>query len=302
MGLVQTNNLVKASTYKVCYYLFLSLRPKQWIKNTFIFAPLIFSRHLLEASLALRTLQTFVLFCLVSGAIYLLNDIADRERDRLHPRKRLRPVAAGLVSPWQAGVFALLLLILGLIWAFRLGWQVGSYTLAYAGQAMLYSLYLKHLVIIDVFLVALGFVLRVLTGASAIQVNVSAWLLASVTLLALFLALCKRRQELGCLEQAVKHRASLAEYSLPLLDQLITIVTSSTVVIYALYTSLGSENQYLMLTIPLVLFGLCRYLYLLHHHQGGGEPETLIFQDKPLGATIVLWVVACLFILYYGAT
>lgn len=296
---IETGSLVTVSTRKLWYYIFLSMRPKQWMKNAFIFAAILFSRHLLEVPLVLRTLQTFTIFCSLSGAVYLLNDIADRERDRLHPRKRFRPVAAGLISPWQAGIAAIFLLIIALSWSFWLGWQVGIISLVYAAQVIVYSFYLKHLVIIDVFVVAFGFVLRVLAGAAVIQVPVSAWLLVSVTLLALFLALCKRRQELTSLEKASEHRGILAEYSVPLLDQLITTVTSSTVVVYALYTSLGTENQYLMLTIPLVLFGLCRYLYLLHRHQGGGEPETLILQDKPLAATVLLWIVSCFLILYY---
>ncbi|MGB9661882.1 MAG: decaprenyl-phosphate phosphoribosyltransferase [Moorellaceae bacterium] len=299
MSSVDTGSLVTVSTRKLGYYLFISLRPKQWTKNAFIFAALLFSRHLLEIPLLWRTLQTFAIFCILSGAVYLLNDLADRERDRLHPRKRSRPVAAGLLSPWQAGIAAMSLLTVSLIWSFWLGWQVGIISLVYAAQVMVYSFYLKHLVIIDVFVVAFGFVLRVLAGAASIQVPVSAWLLVSVTLLALFLALCKRRQELISWEKASEHRGILAEYSVPLLDQLITTVTSCTVVVYALYTSLGADNQYLMLTIPLVLFGLCRYLYLLHRHQGGEEPETLILQDKPLAITILLWAASCFWILYY---
>ncbi|GFN22312.1 decaprenyl-phosphate phosphoribosyltransferase [Thermanaeromonas sp. C210] len=300
MSSVETGSLVTASQRRLWYYLFLSLRPKQWTKNTFIFAALLFSRQLLEVPLLLRTLQAFAIFCSLSGAVYLLNDIADRERDRLHPRKCLRPLAAGLISPWQAGTAAAFLLVVSLTWAFWLGWQVGVISLAYAALVIVYSFYFKNVVIVDVFVVAFGFVLRVLAGAASIQTRVSAWLLVSITLLALFLAFGKRRHELASLESASEHRGILAYYTLPLLDQLIATVTSSTVVVYALYTSLGTENHSLMLTIPLVLFGICRYLYLLYSHQGGGEPETLILQDKPLAATILLWVVSCFFLLYYG--
>lgn len=298
MSSVDTGSLVTTFQRRLWYYLFLSLRPKQWSKNAFIFAAILFSGRLLEIPLLLRGLQAFAVFCTLSGAVYLLNDLADREKDRLHPRKGLRPLAAGLISPRQAGTAAAFLLAVGLAWAFRLGWQVGIISLAYAALVVVYSFYFKNVVIVDVFVVASGFVLRVLAGAAAIQTRVSAWLLVSVTLLALFLALGKRRHELASLERPGEHRGILADYTLPLLDQLIATVTSSTVVVYALYTSLGTENHSLMLTIPLVLFGICRYLYLLYCRQSGGEPETLVLQDKPLAATVLLWITSCFFLLY----
>ncbi|AOQ24962.1 decaprenyl-phosphate phosphoribosyltransferase [Neomoorella thermoacetica] len=280
-------------------YLFLSLRPKQWTKNAFVFAAILFSRHLLELHPLVRTIQVFIIFCLLSGSTYLVNDLVDRERDRLHPRKKYRPIAAGLLPPLPAAVAAGITLAGSLSWAFALSWQVGLVSLAYALQTVAYSFYLKDMVIIDVFVVALGFVLRVVAGAAAIMVPVSAWLLIAVILLALFLALCKRRHELVSLDNATAHRGILSEYSVNLLDQMIATVTSATVVVYAIYTFIGAPRPYLMYTVPLVLFGICRYLYLTYRCQGGGEPESLVLKDKPLAATILLWAASCFVILYW---
>ncbi|GEA13937.1 decaprenyl-phosphate phosphoribosyltransferase [Moorella sp. E308F] len=300
MSLLETSGRAQAIMSRYFWrYLFLSLRPKQWTKNAFVFAPILFSRHLLDFPLLVRTIQVFVIFCLLSGGTYLVNDLVDRERDRRHPRKKHRPIAAGLLASLPAAAAAVIILAGSLTWAFTLSWQVGLISLTYALQTLAYSFYLKDMVLIDVFIVALGFVLRVTAGAAAIMVPVSAWLLIAVILLALFLALCKRRHELVLLDNATAHRRILAEYSLVLLDQLIATVTSATVVVYAIYTFIGAARPQLMYTVPLVLFGICRYLYLTYHRQGGGEPESLVLKDKPLAATILLWAASCFVILYW---
>ncbi|WP_338823798.1 Decaprenyl-phosphate phosphoribosyltransferase [Moorella humiferrea] len=300
MNLLETSGRAQAIMSRYFWrYLFLSLRPKQWMKNAFVFAAILFSRHLLDIPLVVRTIQVFVIFCLLSGGTYIVNDLVDRERDRYHPRKKHRPIAAGLLAPLPAAASAVIILAGSLTWAFALSWQVGLVSLAYALQTVAYSFYFKNMVLVDVFVVALGFVLRVAAGAAAVMVPVSAWLFITVILLALFLALCKRRHELLLLDNATDHRGILAEYSMGLLDQLIATVTSATVVVYAIYTFIGAARPQLMYTVPLVLFGICRYLYLTYHRQDGGEPESLVLKDKPLAATVLLWVAGCFAILYW---
>ncbi|MBC7324127.1 MAG: decaprenyl-phosphate phosphoribosyltransferase [Moorella sp. (in: Bacteria)] len=300
MSLLETSGRAEALTNRYFWrYLLLSLRPKQWLKNAFVFAAILFSRHLLDIPLLVRAFQVFVVFCLISGGTYLINDLVDRERDRRHPRKKHRPIAAGLLPPLPATAAAVVILSGSLTWAFALSWQVGLISLTYTFQTLAYSFYLKQMVLVDVFIVALGFVLRVAAGAAAIMVPVSPWLLITVILLALFLALCKRRHELVHLDDAAAHRRILAEYSPGLLDQLIATVTSATIVVYAIYTFAGAARPQLMYTVPLVLFGICRYLYLTYRCQGGGEPESLVLKDKPLAVTILLWTAGCFIILYW---
>ncbi|MBE3573273.1 MAG: decaprenyl-phosphate phosphoribosyltransferase [Moorella humiferrea] len=300
MNLLETSGGAQAIMSRYFWrYLFLSLRPKQWTKNAFVFAAILFSRHLLDIPLLVRTIQVFVIFCLLSGGTYIINDLVDRERDRYHPRKKHRPIAAGLLAPLPAAAAAAITMAGSLAWAFALSWQVGLVSLAYALQTVAYSFYFKNMVLVDVFIVALGFVLRVAAGAAAVMVPVSAWLFITVILLALFLALCKRRHELLLLDNATDHRGILAEYSMGLLDQLIATVTSATVVVYAIYTFIGAARPQLMYTVPLVLFGICRYLYLTYHRQDGGEPESLVLKDKPLAATVLLWAAGCFAILYW---
>jgi len=283
------------------HYFIISLRPKQWTKNAFVFAAVIFSGHLTNVSLLLRVFQVLLIFCLLSGSNYLINDLVDRERDLAHPRKSKRPIAAGLLAPLPAALLAAVILAGSLGWAFILSWQVGLISLAYTLQTTAYTFYLKHMVIIDVFTVALGFVLRVAAGAAAIMVPVSSWLLITVILLSLFLALCKRRNELFLLdEDAAVHRYILGQYNLGLLDQLIATVASATIVVYAAYTFLGTNTPNLMYSVPLVLFGICRYMYLIYRHQEGDEPESLIFKDKPLAATILLWSFNCIAFMYFA--
>ena len=280
-----------------------TMRPKQWIKNVVVFAPLVFDEKLFQPDLFARTLLAFALFCLISSTVYIINDLVDIEKDRQHPRKRLRPLPAGVLSPRvavvAAGVFILISLPLAL-------WLNGGFSLILFSYLLLnvaYSFYLKHLVIIDVLVIAAGFVLRVAGGVAVVGVErFSPWLYLVVTLGALFLGFGKRRHELLLLdEDADAHRAILAEYTVPFLDQLIGLVTSTMVIAYSLYTFSAPnlpENHAMMLTIPFVLYGLFRYLYLIHVKKEGGAPDELVLSDKPLLATGLLWVLAVVLVLY----
>jgi 4-hydroxybenzoate polyprenyltransferase len=280
-----------------------SLRPRQWAKNLFVFAGLVFS-HQLFSPAALTALAAFVVFCALSGVVYLLNDVADRDRDRLHPEKRLRPIAAGRLGVRAALVLAGLLLVGGLGAAFALNVRFGLTAAAYVVLLGAYSAWLKHLVIIDVLSVAMGFVLRAVAGVVAIEAQISGWLLICTILLALFLALGKRRHEYLALGgEAAQHRPVLGEYSGPLLDQMIAVVTASTVTAYALYTmssdvAVRLHGSWLPATLPFVLYGIFRYLYLLYRRQLGGNPSELLLHDRALRLNTLGWVVAVLLILY----
>jgi len=284
--------------------LLLSLRPRQWIKNLFLFAGLVFSRNLLNLPLLWTVLAAFGLFCLLSGSVYLINDILDRQRDRRHPIKRLRPVASGQVPVNVALGVALALALGSLALSFHLQPAFGGVASAYFFLISAYSLWLKHYVIADVLAVAMGFVLRAVAGAVVIDVPISHWLLICTVLVALFLALGKRRHELVLLEEgAGEHRGILREYSPYLLDQMIAVVTASTVVTYALYTvSRGTVQKFgttrLIWTFPFVLYGVFRYLYLIHRRGSGGRPEEALLSDLALLLDVLLWAVATFLILY----
>jgi 4-hydroxybenzoate polyprenyltransferase len=284
--------------------LLLSLRPAQWTKNLIIFAGLIFGGRLLEPGAVATALAAFVVFCALSGVVYLVNDIADREADRQHPTKRLRPIASGAVPVGLAAATAALLAAGALGWAFWLqpafGWIGALYLILLA----LYSGPLKHTVIIDVITIAIGFVLRAVAGAVVIAVAISHWLLILTILLALFLALSKRRHELVLLAGgATGHRRILDEYSPYLLDQMISVVTASTIVAYAFYTvspetieKFGTDR--LVWTLPFPLYGIFRYLYLVHQREGGGSPAEMLLTDRPLLVCVALWAVAVTIIIY----
>jgi 4-hydroxybenzoate polyprenyltransferase len=282
------------------------LRPMQWSKNTVLFAALIFSKHLFILSSTLTVLAGFVCFCLVASGAYVMNDLRDCERDREHPLKSLRPLPAGRIGRGQAVVLALGLMTLGMIGAFLLGRDFGLLTLVYLGLQVAYTFVLKEVVIIDVMAIAAGFVIRAVAGGVIIDVPISPWLIICTFLLALFLGFSKRRHELVLLEgRATDHRTSLKEYSPYFLDQMISVVTASTVVAYAIYTvspevqeKLGTEQLYL--TIPFVLFGIFRYLYLVHQREEGGNPTQLLLRDRPLLADVVLWVVTASVLLYWA--
>jgi 4-hydroxybenzoate polyprenyltransferase len=283
--------------------LLVSLRPRQWVKNLFVFAGVIFSQQLLTP-LAWTALGAFAIFCGMSGAIYLFNDVADAERDRLHPTKRLRPIASGRISPATASVVGGLLLAGSLAAAFRINVPFGLGALGYAILLLAYSAWLKHLVILDVLTVAAGFVLRAVAGAVAVEAEISGWLLICTILLALFLALGKRRHEYRSLARdASSHRPILAEYSEGFLDQMISVVTASTVTAYALYTMSPEtvakfHTRLLPLTLPFVLYGIFRYLYLLYRRDLGGNPSDLVVSDRALLVDALLWMLATFAIIY----
>lgn len=288
----------------VALNLFLSLRPGQWTKNLLVFAGLIFGLRLFDPAAVLTAVEAFVVFCALSGAVYLMNDVADRESDRRHPLKSRRPIAAGVVSVRLAVSVAAGLSIVTLGAAFLISRPFGVVALAYLFLQGLYSGPLKHVVIVDVLTLALGFVLRAVAGAVAIDVSISHWLLVCTILGALFMALAKRRHELVLLaDGATSHRPILGEYSPYLLDQMISVVTASTLVAYIFYTISPETAEkfgtaWLGLTIPFPLYGIFRYLYLVHQREGGGSPSDLLLNDRPLLACVALWVVAVVLIIY----
>jgi len=285
--------------------LLLTLRPEQWIKNLLVFAGVMFGGRLLDVSSLWAAITTFAVFCALSSAVYIFNDIADREADRQHPLKSSRPIAAGDLSPAAAAFAGAGLAGAALAVATILTPRLGLVAAAYLVLLLLYSAALKHFVIVDVLVIAGGFVLRAVAGAVAVAVPISHWLLVCTTLLALFLALSKRRHELTLLgEVAVGHRRILEEYSPYLLDQMIAVVTASTLVAYTLYTTdaetaarLGTTR--LGLTVPFVLYGIFRYLYLVHQKRGGGSPSTMLVTDRPLLACVALWAASVAVILYF---
>jgi 4-hydroxybenzoate polyprenyltransferase len=284
--------------------LLLSLRPAQWTKNLIIFAALLFGARLLDPAAVGQALAAFAIFCILSGVVYLINDVADREADREHPVKRLRPVASGAVPVAAALATAAVLGTAALAAAFWLRVPFGVLAAAYLGLLALYSGPLKHVVIIDVLTIAVGFVLRAAAGAVAIAVPISPWLYVLTILLALFLALSKRRHELVLLaDRATGHRRILEEYSPYLLDQMISVVTASTLVAYAIYTVSPDtiekfHTNRLGLTLPFPLYGIFRYLYLVHQKEGGGSPSEMLLNDRPLLVCVALWAVTVALIIH----
>lgn len=281
-----------------------SMRPKQWIKNLLVFAAIIFSENLLVWGKLLRTIAAFVFFCLVSGAVYIINDVVDRENDRTHPKKRFRPIAAGELGVVPALTAAVVAVAVALIGGFYLDWRFGLVIAGYFMLQLAYSFVLKRVVVLDVMVVAAGFALRAISGTYVIAVQISPWLFVCTILLALFLALAKRRHELLFLEGGgISHRSVLGKYSETLLDQMIAVATSATVITYCLYTiapetvhKFGTHN--LILTMPFVLYGIYRYLYLVYRREEGGAPEKVFFTDVPLIINVVLWLLSVVLILY----
>jgi 4-hydroxybenzoate polyprenyltransferase len=272
-------------------------RPKQWTKNLLLFAALIFSGEFLHLDACLRSLLALVSFVLLSSAVYTFNDILDLSIDRGHPVKRLRPVASGRVRPEQAACFSAGLAFLGLLLSLSLGTGFLAVCAVYLASSAAYSLWAKHQVILDVFFLSFGFVVRAVAGGLAIGVPISDWLLLCATLLALFLGLAKRRSELTLLKSSAHaHRPALAEYTPALLDQMISVVTGSILLAYALYTV--DAHPYrgghpMMLTIPFVLYGIFRYLYLMHQKGMGGSPELVLLKDRSLQVAVILWAGVC---------
>jgi 4-hydroxybenzoate polyprenyltransferase len=281
-----------------------SMRPRQWTKNFFVFPALVFAHKLSDESAVVWTLAAFIIFCFLSSSVYLLNDIADAEQDRQHPTKRHRPIASGRLPLAVALPFSMLLASFGIALSFAVNRPFVLYAALYLGLNILYSFSLKHTVILDVLVVAIFFVLRAVAGAAAINVDISHWLLICTFLLALFIALSKRRHELVLLdENASAHRASLTEYSPYLLDQMIAVVTASALMAYTLYTvdqdtvmKFGSDH--LVYTVPFVAFGIFRYLYLIHQKGEGGDPDRIVVSDRPFLINFLLWAAVVAFALY----
>jgi 4-hydroxybenzoate polyprenyltransferase len=289
--------------------LLLSLRPGQWTKNLLVFAGLLFGnaslgRGLFDPPTLIRATAAFVIFCGLSGVIYVVNDVMDREADRRHPLKARRPIASGAL-PIAVALSAVVVIaggaLAGSAW---LGRNFFLVAVSYLLLQLLYSGPLKHIVIIDVLAISFGFVLRAVAGAVAVDVDISHWLLVCTTLLALFMALAKRRHEIVLLaHEATTHRPILREYSPYLLDQMIGVVTASTLIAYIFYT-ISPETQakfgtpWLELTIPFPLYGIFRYLYLVHQREGGGSPADMLLTDRPLLLCVALWAVAVALILY----
>ena len=280
-----------------------AMRPRQWPKNLFVFAALVFTRQMTDPHAVLLTLGAFVSFCLLSSAVYLLNDVADRERDRLHPVKRQRPIAAGRLSVGLALFASSTLAVLALGLALVLSHGFAAVAATYLLVNLAYSLKLKSVVILDVMLVASGFLLRAWGGAVVLGVAMSNWLVLCTGLIALFLGFVKRRQELASLGQDGTQREILREYSIPFLDQMISIVTASTLLAYALYafsTEVAEKlgTRWMGLTLPFVAFGIFRYLYLVHQRGEGENPSALVFSDRGLLINLALWGVAVVLALY----
>lgn len=282
----------------------ISMRPEQWTKNLFVLAGVLFGGRLLEPSSVLSAVMTLVAFCALSGSVYIINDVADRPGDQQHPLKRMRPIASGELPVRSAISSATAAAALGLGIALWIRPSLALVCVAYLALLILYSALLKHLVIVDVLTIAAGFVLRAVAGAVAVDVPISYWLLVCTTLLALFLGLSKRRHELTLLgDAAVGHRRILQEYTPYLLDQMIAVVTASTLIAYSVYATSPETAQrlgtdYLGLTIPFVLYGIFRYLYLVHQKRGGGNPAALLVTDRPLLACVMLWTTSVAIILY----
>ena len=300
------------------YALLVAIRPRQWTKNVIVFIGVIFAQRLFNLLAFERAMLAFVAFCLASSSVYLLNDLHDLEHDRMHPIKRLRPLASGaLPKGWAKFTIGILLIACAAVVALAFllplpspndvfAWLGGANILfaltlaSYLVLMVLYTVRLKHVVLIDVFIIASGFVLRILAGAVVIPVAISPWLYCVACFLSLFLALSKRRHELLLLqEQASTHRQILKEYSIPMLDQMITIVAAGTVMSYSLYTFRGpAEHDRMSITIPFVLYGIFRYLYLMYMHMQGGSPEEVLLSDRHILATVMLCTICILIVLY----
>lgn len=279
------------------------MRPRQWTKNGFVFVALFFDGKLLEAEYLLPTIGAFILLCLMSSAVYIMNDLADIESDRQHPVKKKRPLPAGTLNPQVALIAAIVFAIGSLVAGFLLNWQFGLVLLAYLLSQIAYSFWLKHVVLLDISIVTAGFVLRIAAGVTVIDVQrFSPWLYLFGGFLALFMVLGKRRHELTLLgSKADSHRAILKEYNLDLIDRLLGMVTTSAVVSYSLYTFLSEglpENHLMMLTIPFVLYGIFRYLYLIHVQETGGAPEEILLRDRPFQVTLVCFALVVFLTLY----
>ncbi len=283
------------------------LRPAQWSKNGLLFIPFVFSLNLhwdlddpvAAGTLFLRVVAGVLIFIGLSGATYIINDIIDRERDQAHPTKHARPIAAGHVTPTVATVVSIVLLVLSVSAAFLMSWLIGLVAVAYVGLTLSYSAFLKNVIIIDVMVVAAAYVIRVLAGAVVIDVPISEWLYVCTTLAALLISIGKRRAEVELMDaDAPNHRSTLEHYSLPLLDQMMAVVTPCALIAYALYTFTAPNlPPQMMLTIPFVIYGIFRYLKLAQKSNSLGAPERILWEDRPMMLSVAAWLVAIMAIL-----
>ena len=282
-----------------------TMRPAHWIKNLLVFAGLIFAEKIGDWHLSWLAFKAFLIFCLLSSAVYLINDVLDRECDRGHPLKKERPLASGKLSPGSCILTAMILALAALLWALALDVPFFTVGLSYFLLNVIYTVKLKHLVIVDVMTVAVGFVLRVLAGTVVIGVETSHWIMICTCLLSLFLGFAKRRHELVFLQSgAPTHRDVLVQYSPYFLDQMISVVTPSTLICYVLYTlsedtvaHVGSRN--LLFSVPFVMYGIFRYLYLIHERKGGGDPTRVLLTDISLLCAVVCWLAVVALVLYF---
>ncbi len=305
---VQGQMQATPSLWQIIRGLVRTMRPRQWIKNAFIFGALVFSEnHLWRSPAAIITVVTgFFVFCAAASSIYLINDIVDVDKDRAHPRKRNRPIAAGIVPIPLAAIASVVLLVTAVLGAwlvdgdFDFMWIIITYLVV---QGVLYSYVLKNIVIIDIFTIAAGFVLRAVAGAAVLDIAITPWLLLCMGLLALFLGLGKRRGELVLLDQgASSHRKILQEYSIEMIDQMLSIVTAATIIAYTLFTFTArtmplEPYPVMMITVPIVIYAIMRYIYLIHHNHDGSSPDELVLKDVPLAIAIISWGITVIVLL-----
>jgi len=274
-----------------------SLRPRQWYKNLVIFVGIVFSLRILNLSMWLNVISAFIFFCMLSGSEYIINDIIDIEKDRQHPIKCKRPIASGELKISYALLFSLILIAIALCGAYLINLKFFTISVLFLLSTLMYSFWLKHIILVDVLAISINFVIRAAAGCLVIDIFISPWLIVCAFLLALFLAFGKRRHELILLgEDAKSHREILESYSIEMLEQMISIIAGALIVSYSMYTFF-TDNLYMMITIPVVIHGIFRYLFLVHSKNIGGEPE-IIFKDRGMLITMVLWTVLIVLILY----
>lgn len=304
---IQYENTRRLESTKAGSKLFLALklmRPLQWIKNAFVFVGIIFSGKFTDYQLLLQAVYIAFVFSLVSSSVYILNDLFDRENDRRHPRKSSRPLASGEISPGAGGFLMLVCLVTGLTAGMFISPVVAGLLIIYVLQNLAYSKLLKNVVILDVFIIALGFMLRILAGTLGLGITPSRWMMLCSLMVTLFIGFGKRRAEICELEEAVNHRAVLESYSLPLLDKMMGITASGVIITYSLYTVDSStialhRTDALIYTVPFVIYGVLRYLYIIHRQGGGGDPSKLVVKDPHILADVLLWLLAVLLILHW---
>lgn len=291
--------------FETIYYIIKSLRPRHWTKNLFVFAGIIFSKNLFNFEYLVKIIFSFLIFSIVSGCGYIINDLKDREIDKLHPKKAKRPIASGKLSSTSAIISVSILLPISIFLSFLLEKKFFVATSSYILLDIIYTFYLKNIVILDVLSLSFFFLLRVLAGTWVINVETSPWLLICTVLISLFLGLGKRRHEILTIERANEHRASLKIYSIPFIDQMIAITTSLTLIAYIIYTlseetarKFGTRN--LFLTLPFVMYGIFRYLHLIYSKNLGGNPEEVLLSDTPFFASILFWGITAIIIIYGG--